>query len=83
MENPILTFRKAKGWSRREFLRRSGLSYQTLRDLEIGETKQMTAQTKECLSFVGIGSDIQEKLNAWHKYLMDNRRNGRFDYVEG
>jgi transcriptional regulator with XRE-family HTH domain len=83
MENPVLAFRKAKGWSRREFARRSGLNYQTLQNLEIGETKRITPQTKEYLSFVGIGEDIQERLSAWHQHLMENRRNGKFDYVEG
>jgi transcriptional regulator with XRE-family HTH domain len=82
MKNPVLAFREAKGWSRREFLRRSGLSYQTLRDIEIGETKRLTDRTKECLSFVGIGSDIQERLDLWHEYQMQIRRHSRFDNTE-
>jgi transcriptional regulator with XRE-family HTH domain len=77
MENPLLAFRKAKGWSRTEFLRRSGLNHQTLRDIEIGATKRMTPQTQECLSFLGIiGADMQEKLDAWHQYQLETRRNG-------
>lgn len=82
MDNPILAFRKAKGWSRAEFLKRSGLAYQTLRDIEIGETKRITPRTKEFLSFVGIGSDVQEQLDMWHHYQQEARRNGIFDSIE-
>ena len=79
MENPILSFRRSKGWSRAEFLRRSGLSYQTLRSIEIGETKQISLQTKEYLSFVGLGENIQDQLNIWHHNLLEARRNGTLD----
>jgi transcriptional regulator with XRE-family HTH domain len=82
MENPILEFRKAKGWSRVEFLKRSGFNCQTLRDIEIGATKRIKPQTQECLSLVGIGPDIQEQLNDWHRYQLENRRNGIFDSRE-
>ena len=75
MENPILKFRKEKGWSRPEFLRRSGLSYQTLRNLEIGESKKLGPATLECLSFVGIGSEIQERLDEWRQEQQITRRN--------
>jgi transcriptional regulator with XRE-family HTH domain len=83
MENPVLAFRKAKGWSRRDFLKRSGLCFQTLRNIEIGETKHITPKTKECLMFTGIGADIQERLDAWHQYQLENRRKGIFEDVEG
>jgi transcriptional regulator with XRE-family HTH domain len=83
MENPILAFRKSKGWSRREFAKRSGLGYQALRDIEIGETKQMTDRTKECLSFVGIGADIQARLDVWHQIQEEKRRNGIFENAKG
>jgi len=79
MENPVLVFRKSKGWSRAEFLRRSGLSYQTLRDIEIGQTKRITPRTKELLSFVGIGADIQQQLDIWHHYQLEARRKGMFN----
>ena len=75
MENPILEFRKEKGWSRPEFQRRSGLSYQTLRNLEIGESKKLSSATLECLSFVGIGLEIQELLDVWREYQQIARRN--------
>jgi transcriptional regulator with XRE-family HTH domain len=83
MENPILAFRKAKGWTRGEFSRRTGLSYQTLRSIEIGETRRLTARTRECLSFVGIGADIQERLEVWHEYRMENLKYGSFYDTEG
>jgi transcriptional regulator with XRE-family HTH domain len=83
MENPVLVFRKSKGWSRAEFLRRSGLSYQTLRDIEIGETKRITPKTQECFSFVGIGEDIQERLDKWRQYQLETRRNGMLNGMEG
>jgi transcriptional regulator with XRE-family HTH domain len=83
MENPILAFREAKGWSRVEFLRRTGLSAQTLRAIEIGETKRLTERTKECLFFVGIGADIQDRLDLWHEYRLEVLRNGAFDNTEG
>jgi transcriptional regulator with XRE-family HTH domain len=83
MENPVVAFRRSKGWTRREFLRRSGMSYQTLRNIEIGETKRMTDQTKECLSFTGIDANIQDRLDEWHQYRLENRRNGIFDGIEG
>jgi transcriptional regulator with XRE-family HTH domain len=83
MENPILAFRKEKGWSRAEFQRRSGLSYQTLRIIETGATKRLAERTKECLSFVGIGDDIQDRLDLWHEYRLENFRNGLFDRMEG
>jgi transcriptional regulator with XRE-family HTH domain len=84
MENPLLAFRNAKGWSRVEFLRRSGLSYQTLRTIEIGETKHLTDRTKECLAFVGIDVDgIQEQLDLWHEYQQEKRRNGMFSDLKG
>jgi transcriptional regulator with XRE-family HTH domain len=83
MKNPILAFRKEKGWSRVEFARRTGVSYQTLRSIEMGETKRMINRTKECLLFTGIGDDIQERLDLWHQYLQEKRRNGVFDSLEG
>jgi transcriptional regulator with XRE-family HTH domain len=74
MENPILAFRKEKGWTRREFFRRTGLTCQTLRDIEVGETKRISDRTKECLSFIGIGDDIQDRLDEWNRYLLEKRR---------
>jgi transcriptional regulator with XRE-family HTH domain len=82
MENPVLAYRKAKEWSRREFLKRSGLSSQTLRSIEIGETKRMTDHTRECLSLTGIGDDIQERLDLWHQHQQEKRRNGISDNRE-
>jgi len=73
MDNPILTFRKEKGWSRPEFQRRSGISYQTLRNLENGETKKISNATLECLSYAGIGSDIQDRLDEWREKQRENR----------
>ena len=74
MENPILAFRKAKGWSRPEFLKRSGISFQTLRNLEIGETRRISDATMEYLACVGIGLDIQERLDEWHEKQHEARR---------
>ena len=74
MENPILEFRKSKGWSRPEFQKYSGLSYQTLRNLELGETKKLSQETLEYLSYVGIGSDIQQRLDEWRQEQQEARR---------
>ena len=82
MENPILAFRKAQGWSRPEFQRRSGISYQTLRNLEIGETKKLSPETLECLSYVGIAPDIQEQLDEWRDIQQQSRRYQMFDGEE-
>ena len=65
MENPILAFRKAKGWSRPEFQKRSGISFQTLRNLELGETRKISPATMEYLACVGIGPDIQNRLDLY------------------
>ena len=59
MENPILAFRRSKGWSRPEFQKRSGISFQTLRNLELGETRKISDITMEYLILAGIGQDIQ------------------------
>ena len=75
MENPVLLFRRGKGWSRPEFQRRSGISYQTLRNLEIGETKQISPATMEYLIIAGIGADIQERLDVWRDEQQKIRRN--------
>ena len=74
MENPILAFRRSKGWSRPEFKRRSGISYQTLRNLEIGETQKISPATLEYLSYVGIGPDIQNRLDEWREQQQVARR---------
>ena len=74
MENPILAFRRSKGWSRPEFQRRSGISFQTLRNLEIGETRTISPATMEYLVCVGIGSDIQERLDEWRDIQLQFRR---------
>ena len=73
-ENPILALRKAKGWSRTEMSNKTGLNYQTVRALEIGSTKKISEKTLEGLSFVGIGEDIQKKLDNWHKEQNEERK---------
>ena len=74
MENPVLAFRKSKGWSRPEFQKRSGLSYQTLRNLEIGETKKLSTATLEYLALAGIAPDIQDRLDEWREIQQAARR---------
>ena len=74
MGNPILEFRKIKGWSRPEFQRRSGISYQTLRNLEIGETKKLSDVTLQYLFCAGIDPDIQERLDEWREEQQEARR---------
>ena len=74
MENPILAFRKNKGWSRPEFQKRSGISYQTLRNLEIGETQRISIATMEYLTLAGIGPDIQKRLDEWREEQQKARR---------
>ena len=74
MENPILAFRKSMGWSRPEFQRRSGISYQTLRNLEIGETRKISEATMQYLNLVGIGADIQERLDKWREDQDEKRK---------
>ena len=74
MENPILVFRKSKGWSRSEFQKRSGISFQTLRNLEIGETRKISPATMEYLACVGISPDIQEHLAEWRYTQQESRR---------
>ena len=74
MENPILEFRKSKGWSRMEFLMRSGISVYVLRDLEKGVTKRIGTATLECLALVGIGPEIQQRLDEWHSTQQEIRK---------
>jgi len=75
MENPILVFRNSQKWSRAELSRKTGISFQVLRDLETGSTKRMSAKTLECLIYVGIDEDIQKKLDDWHEYQNEQRKN--------
>ena len=75
IENPILVFRNSQGWSRTELSRKTGISFQVLRDLEIGFTKRMSARTLESLGYVGIDEDIQKKLDDWHEYQNEQRKN--------
>ena len=77
-ENPIVAFRKAQNWSRTELARRTGLGCHTLRELEIGSTKRMSAKTLEYLSYSGIGEDIQKKLDTWHELRNEERKNAAF-----
>ena len=75
MENPILEFRKSLGCTRTEFSTRTGIGYQVLRAAEMGATKRLSANTIECLSYVGIGEDIQQKLDDWHILKNEERKN--------
>jgi transcriptional regulator with XRE-family HTH domain len=74
MENPILAFRRAKGWSRPEFQKRSGISYQTLRNLEIGETRRISSATIQYLLNAGVDANIQERLDEWREKQQEIRR---------
>jgi transcriptional regulator with XRE-family HTH domain len=81
MENPILVFRRDKGWSRAEFQKRSGISYQTLRNLETGETRKISDATMQYLTCVGISTDIQARLDEWREkqqeYIRNEMKNGK------
>ena len=76
MENPVLEFSKAQGLTRSEFSRKTGISCQVLRDVELGSTKQMSVKTLGFLNHVGIdGDEMQKKLSEWHSAQHENRKN--------
>ena len=76
MENPILEFRKSKGWTRSELSRRTGVSCQVLRDMETGFVKRISTKTIESLNHVGLdGNEIRKKLQEWNSVQHESRKN--------
>ncbi|NSW84273.1 MAG: helix-turn-helix transcriptional regulator [Syntrophothermus sp.] len=64
-ENPLRIWRQRKGLSRRELAIISGLSYNVLNAIEVGNPKTISRQTLEKLIDVGVPGDIAGLYLRW------------------
>ncbi len=68
-ENPIVSFRKARGWSRVDLSQITGIPYDSLYSIERGLIKALPFKVKQALAALDAPADMAQRYLDWRSGL--------------
>jgi transcriptional regulator with XRE-family HTH domain len=66
-QNPIVEFRKSKGWDQRQLALATGIGYGTILGLEKGMTQRLSEKVLLAFMKVGAPEDLDRQYAMWRE----------------